>query len=226
MKAALRDRYLSSQRFNRYLVAAHNNNKKAKKLYAANIRLAQAFHPILSQFEVVLRNSLNTVLANHFSDTNWIITQKNGFMSNASLASSRFFLKTSVQKTETNLTRRRIPVTPGKIISDQAFGFWLAFFIPHHYTLVSGQPIYVFPHKPATETRASIHNKLEIVKNFRNRMNHCEPLCFNGNTIDCSEALAVRSVLYNLLDWIDPDLRAYFETIDTVTTKCNRIIRI
>src|SRR5689334_23356155 len=110
-------------------------------------------------------------------------------MHHPSLASSRYFLRTAVQKSETALNRRGIPVTAGKIISDQMFGFWIAFFVPNHYGLVGGQPIYAFPHKPATENRATIHHKLEEIKNLRNRMNHCEPLCFNGNMIDCSSAM-------------------------------------
>lgn len=226
MKIALRNKYLSRQRFNRYLVAASNNNSRAKRLYASNIRLAQAFHPILSQFEVVLRNSLNVLLTAHFADQDWIINQKNGFMHHNSLRSSQYFLRSCVQKTENHLTRRGIPITAGKIISDQMFGFWLSFFVPHHYALVGGQPIYVFSNKPATESRATIHNKLEAIKNFRNRMNHCEPLCFNGNTIDCTYALTIKAMLYDLIRWIDPDLESYFLSIDTVNSKCKQIMAI
>ncbi len=226
MKISLRDKYLSKQRFNRYLSATGNDNARAKKLYNANIRLAQAFHPLLGQFEVVLRNRLNTVLASHFADPDWIINQKNGFMQHGSLASSNYFLRTSILKTENNLRRRSVPITAGKIISDQMFGFWIAFFVPHHYLLVGGQPIYVFPHKPATENRASIHQKLEGIKTFRNRMNHCEPLCFNGNMIDCTQALAVRAMLYDLIQWIDPALENYFKSIDAVTAKATQVMQV
>ena len=226
MNIALRNKYLSRQRFNRYLIAAGNSNDRSKRLYAANIRLAQAFHPVLSQFEVVLRNTLNNVLVTHFGDTDWIINQKNGFMRHPSLASSQYFLRSCVQKSEDKLRRRSIPVTPGKIISDQMFGFWIAFFIPHHYGLVGGQPIYVFTHKPAAENRSSIHGKLETIKSYRNRMNHCEPLCFNANNIDCTEAMAIRTILYDLVRWIDPQLVLYFESIDTIQTKIAQIGRI
>lgn len=80
MKINLRHQYLSRSRYNRYLYPTHNHKKKAKRLYNANIRLAQAFHPLLTQFEVILRNSLNNILAAHFIDPDWIINQKNGFM--------------------------------------------------------------------------------------------------------------------------------------------------
>lgn len=97
MKLVLRNRYLSNSRYNRYLIATGNDNDRARKLYNANIRLAQAFHPILSQFEVILRNSLNTILSSHFRDPDWIINQKNGFMRHLSL-SPTFFLRNAVQK--------------------------------------------------------------------------------------------------------------------------------
>ncbi len=226
MRLDLKNKYLSQPRYNRYLRAAANNNNRAKRLYNANIRLAQAFHPLLSQFEVVFRNSLNIILSSHFTDSDWIVSQKAGFMRHTSLGSSNFFLRNSVLNTERKLTRRRIPITSGKIISDQTFGFWLAFFLPHHYSLVGGQPIHIFPHKPTTENRASIYDKLDEIKNFRNRVNHCEPLCFSGHSIDCSEALAIRIKIYNLIRWINPDLVPFFESIDNVQSKTNQVMSI
>jgi hypothetical protein len=208
------------------LNATGNNNERAKKLYNTNIRLAQAFHPILSQFEVVLRNNLNISLSIYFSDPEWIINQKSGFMRDNSLRNSHYFLRTCIQKTETKLTRRAIPITSGKIISDQTFGFWIAFFLSHHYSLVGGQPIHIFAHKPISENRASIYSKLDEIKNFRNRVNHCEPICFKGHTIDCSLALDIRSKLYSLIKWIDPQLVPFFESIDNIQSKTSFIMTI
>lgn len=226
MKLELRNKHFSRPRYNRYLNATGNNKERAKKLYHANIRLAQAFHPILSQFEVVLRNSLNITLSTHFADPDWIINQKTGFMRDNSLRSSHYFLRSCVHKTETKLARRGIPVTSGKIISDQTFGFWLAFFLSHHYSLVGGQPIHIFAHKPITENRASIYGKLDDIKGFRNRVNHCEPLCFNGHAIDCSLALDIRSKIYNLVSWIDPQLVPFFKSVDNIPSKTAYILTI
>lgn len=226
MKIELRGKYLSRPRYNRYLTATNNNKNRAKRLYTANIRLAQAFHPILSQFEVVLRNSLNIVLAAHFTDPDWIINQKTGFMRDNSLRNSHFFLRTCVQKTETKLQRRGIPTTSGKIISDQTFGFWLAFFLPHHYSLVGGQPIHIFPNKPTYENRASIYDKLDKIKDFRNRVNHCEPICFVGHNINCNDTLQIRTIIYNLIEWIDPNLIPFFEDIDNIRSKTTQIMQI
>lgn len=223
MRIILRNKYLSRPRFNRYLNAVGNDNKRAKKLYLANIRLAQAFHPIISQFEVVLRNCINNNLVTHFADVDWIINQKSRLMSHHSLATSHYFLRTSITKTESNLRRKRIPITNGKIISDQNFGFWVSLFLSHHYSLLSGQIIHIFPYKPATETRASIYSKLDKIRDFRNRVNHCEPICFNGNSIDCTESLAILNTIYDLLKWIDPELEKFFEGLENVRNKISQI---
>lgn len=200
----LRNKYLSRPRINRYLSATGNDNLRAKRLYNANVRLAQAFHPILTQFEVVRRNSLNQQLSNYFGDTDWILNQKLGFMNSNSLRHSNYFLKRSVQKSENKLTNRGIPITSGKIISDQIFGFWVALYLSHHYMLIGGEPIRIFVNKPKSEDRAKIYSKLDAIRGFRNRTNHCEPICFAGNNIDCSRALDIRTKLYNLIQWIEP----------------------
>jgi len=226
MKNELRNKYLSRPRHNRYLNATANNKDRAKRLYNANIRLAQATHPILTQFEVVLRNSINHQLSSHFIDNDWIINQKNGFMNNNSLRHSNYFLKRSITKTENKLHNRGIPITNGKIISGQTFGFWIALFLGHHYSLIEGQPLHVFVHKPPTENRASIYSKLNAIRNFRNRVNHCEPICFNANSIDCSEVISIVTKLYDLICWIEPDLVPFFKSIDNTQNKIDNIYRI
>lgn len=226
MKIILRNKYLSRPRFNRYLHATGNINSRAKKLYLANIRLAQAFHPLLSQFEVILRNCINNTLTSHFADSDWIINQKAGFMSHPSLVNSGYFLRSSIVKTESRLRRKAIPISSGKVISDQNFGFWVSLFLSHHYSLVSGQLIHIFPNKPAAESRASIYDKLDKIRNFRNRVNHSEPICFRGNTVDCTEVQYIFNSINDLLDWIDPDLKKFFNSIENVRNRISQINRI
>jgi len=57
-------------------------------------------------------------------------------------------------------------------------------------------------------------------------MNHCEPLCFRANVIDCTEALAVRAAVYDLVGWIEPGLVSYFNSIDTIRGEISQIMRI
>ena len=226
MRITLRHHYLSIPRYNRYINAVGGDVVRAEKLYHANIRLAQSFHPVISQFEVILRNCIDKKLGFHFNDTDWMINQKNGFMSDATLGSSGYFIRREIAKTESKFRRKGVPVTSGKIVSDQNFGFWLALFLPHHHKLLFGQLIHIFPNKPNSANRATIYGKLDRIREFRNRVNHCEPLCFHGNRIDCMEAIEVLEDIYDLLSWIGNDIIPFIKKFDGIEGKINQINNI
>lgn len=92
--------------------------------------------------------------------------------------------------------------------------------------LISGEPLKVFANKPSTEYKASIYSKLDDIRKFRNRINHCEPIRFNGNKIDCSRVIDIKQKLYNLINWIEPDLNPFFEDIDNIDSKINNTMTI
>lgn len=227
--------YLSSSRIDRYLIATENSSTKSVKLYKANLKISQSFHPILGILEVILRNRINTILAGHFVDPDWIINQKTGFMIDPSLTYKDYrthrmvtndYLKSSVEKSERRFRRLRIPVTSGKIIADQTLGFWTDLFELSHYRLLRGRPIQIFNHLPAGYGRIEICDRLNKVRKFRNRINHNEPICFNGNTIDFNSAEDVYNSIIELLTWIDPELINWIRNMDSVIVKINNAKKI
>lgn len=130
-------RLYSNSRVSKYYRAVNRNKNKAIMLYFANLKIAQAFHPLLSSFEVILRNQLHYALARHFSDGTWIINQKTGFMVDPSLTyinkrskkrvTNDYILK-EVQKAEKKITDRGVRVTTGRVIAEQTLGFWNSIF--------------------------------------------------------------------------------------------------
>lgn len=214
---------MSQMRMARFLAAAGNSRDKAMKLYRINLRVAQAFYPVLNLFEVVCRNEIYNKIATHFSDPAWIITQKRGFMSDPSLRPSHYFLKRCVQKSENAIERTGGLVTPGKLVAEQTFGFWTSLFEPHHYRLVGGVVIGCFPGKPPHENRNSINQKLVSIRKFRNRVYHNEPICFDGTNPDFTSATNVKTDIFNLIRWIDPKLEDYFSYYNVIDSKIDRI---
>ena len=220
--------YLSSQRIDRYLIATGNRKTRAVRLYKANLKIAQSFHPLLGALEVTLRNRINTILSAHFSDPDWIINQKTGFMAAPSLTHldrrtgrrvTNDFLKSSVEKSERRFRRLRVPITSGKIIADQALGFWTDLFEVHHYRLLLGRPIQVFHNLPSGHGRSDACDRLNKIRQFRNRINHNEPICFNGAAIDFTYVEEVYDAIIEILTWIDPELIKWVKDIDMVRTK-------
>ncbi|WP_289024410.1 hypothetical protein [uncultured Salegentibacter sp.] len=213
--------YVSQPRLDRFLQATGNSKSKAQKLYRINLRTSQAFYPILNLFEIVLRNIINYQISGHFANPNWIITEKNGFMDDNSLRRSRFYLKNSIQKAERTIRRMGGTVTAGKVIAEQSLGFWTSLFDPHHYKLIGGVVIHCFPNKPAQVNRSILNQKLNNIREFRNRVYHNEPICFNANNIDFTEAISIKEEIYELLEWIEPDLVDYVEYFNGIEAKIN-----
>lgn len=214
---------MSSQRLNRFLVATGSSKIKAKKLYRINLRVAQAFYPILNLFEIFLRNSINYQLSAYFINPDWIISERNGFMSNRSLQTSKFFLKNSVVKAERTIRKKGGTITSGKIIAEQSFGFWTSLFETHHYRLIGGTVIHCFPNKPSHVNRNILNQKLNRVREFRNRIYHNEPICFNNQNVDFTQALNIKLEIFELLEWINEDLTDYVKYFDNVDAKARML---
>jgi hypothetical protein len=219
------EKHISRPRIGRYL-SISGNKTRAVKLYKANIKLSQAFHPLLSIIEVVLRNSINEAIGAHFADADWIINQTTGFMASPSLRGSRFYLKNQVEKTIRKLNQNGLAVTSGKIISEQTFGFWTDLFEPHHYGLVGRSPINAFNHLPTTENRTTIAAKLTEIRKFRNRINHNESIILHRNRTDFMTPANVHASIIEVFNWIDPELVRWIDELDKVSqtlARCGRI---
>lgn len=216
MKYNKLEHFISQPRLNRFFIASGNSKQKAQNLYHANLKVAQAFYPILSLFEVVLRNVCNHQISSAFANPDWIIIEKIGFMNDSTLSRSNFFLRNSVLNAEKNIIKTGRTVTAGKVVAEQSFGFWTSLFEPHHYRLIKGAVIHAFPNKPAYVNRSILSQKLIRIREFRNRIYHNEPICFNHATFDFTQAAEVKQDIYELLEWIDIDLPAYVQTYDTI----------
>lgn len=47
-----------------------------------------------------------------------------------------------------------------------------------------------------------------------------------GNNVDCSYVLDISKKIYDLIEWIEPDLIPFFENIDNIQNKVNHIMSI
>ncbi|MGC2238816.1 MAG: Abi family protein [Pyrinomonadaceae bacterium] len=206
--------FFSAQRLQRYLIACGGNNARAIELYKANIRISQSFHPLLCLVETVLRNRINLKLSVHFNDPDWILNQRNGFMNHNTLG-RRFYLKSEVDKTINRLQSAGYVVNSGKVIADLNFGFWSAIFERRAYQLLQGKPIQIFTQLPATKRRIDIYNNLSQIRDFRNRISHNEPICFNGNIISFNHTVQTYKIIYRTIRWIDSKLLAFFNEFNS-----------
>ncbi|WP_165793078.1 Abi family protein [Sphingobacterium haloxyli] len=213
------EKYLSAPRLNRYLRASDASKKKALQIYRTNLRLSQAFYPVLNLFETFFRNALHGEISLFFNDTDWIVNQRNHFMTDKSLAGTSFFLKKEVERAEIKIYKKSKSIHSSKVIAEQSFGFWTSFFDPHHFKIIQGVAISTFPYKPKDVNRKAIAFMLREIREFRNRVYHNEPICFKGNIVDFSQAIQIRKYILEITSWIDPKLLAVMIYYDNIMNK-------
>ena len=216
------ENFVSKPRLERYLACCAYSQEKAMMLYGANLKVSQAFYPILNLFEIFLRNSIDDKLEIYFADSECIINQKVGFMNDVTLG-PKFWLKNQVYKAETDLRAKGVK---GKILAEQSFGFWTCLFEPKHYKLVGGYIIHCFPNKPPAVNRNYLALSLKEIREFRNRIYHNEAICFNEMNIDFKHAEHIQKELYDLLKWMNPELSDFVNQFDNIENEIAEALRI
>lgn len=227
----------SNARVSRFVKAANGDRRKAQKMYYANARVAQSFQPLLSFFEVILRNQLHYALAAHFNDVQWLINQKTGFMSDPSLTHTvkktgkvmvNDFLKKEVERSERTLIGKNRNVTAGRVIAELNLGFWNSLYETHHYALLKGVPCKIFKSLPTGYGRKEVNNAIQEIRTLRNRVSHNEPLCFSNKAYDMTYAKEMYGKINDFLSWINPDIMVSLksESLDNVCREIGRAEQI
>ena len=205
----------SYSRISRYLKAAKGNKKKAQEMYYANARIARSFQPLISFFEVILRNQLHYAIASHYGDVQWLINQKTGFMSAPSLTHKNKktgnlvvndFLKREIEKAEKTLMDKGHNVTAGRVIAELNFGFWNSLYETHHYALLNGVPGTIFCDLPTGIGRKKINQRIQLIRKMRNRISHNEPLCFKNKSFDLTYVSEMYEIICDFMTWINPNI--------------------
>lgn len=211
---------LSIPRINRYLIAEGGSKTKAKRLYRINLRVSQAFYPILNFTEICLRNRISEKLSSHFSNSRWIISEKSGFMSHVSLG-PHYQMRKDVERSESRLRRTGSAVTVDRLIADQTFGFWASMFNADHMPLIASAPLDALPLMPTTVLPTTPFRKLNKIRKLRNRIYHNEPICFSGSAVNFNQARSAKRHIYELLNWMDADLAPFINYFDSIDNKIN-----
>lgn len=209
---------ISAPRMSRYLSACNDDTKKAMTLYRANLRLSQELFSILSIFEVVLRNKIDSHYRSVFHpiirNEDWLIyaASPGGFYDNGSTSKTR----TSILKAKSNLGEN---YTHNKLLAELNFGFWRFQFGPKEFRAAGSNLHQIFVKRSHGTNHTSIFNRLQLINKLRNRIAHHEPICFDisQNTISNKYAIDHFDEIITLLRWMDISHKALFYGINGVS---------
>jgi hypothetical protein len=208
------EKILSQARLSRFLKACNGDKQKALQLYRLNIKLSQNFYAILSMFEVALRNAINIHYSHHFSDKEWLKNQciGNGFLNNNAFQTGRFKSK---KKVDSAIRELGVRYTHDRVIASLSLGFWVNLFAPIQFRL-AGQNLHkIFSNRPKGTLPRQIFAELNIILDFRNRVAHHEPICFNGSqSINLTSAVNTYNSIIQLTQWLNIDNLRFLKDLD------------
>lgn len=184
-------------RINRYLPAAGGSEEDAFKLYLWNCTLCEAFYLPLHVAEVVCRNAIHKRLRDRLGD-HW---HNNGTLNNL-LSDSDYDDLSHATKEETN--QHGAGMTCHHLVSALSFGFWQHLLTKRFNRLLweSGLKL-SFPNLPNSMSRQDVHDRIESIRRWRNRIAHHRAIFDKGPSAKFQECLQfVRWVSDDVGDWL------------------------
>ena len=162
----------SIPRMRKYLNACAGDKRKTMLLYRYNLRLCQRFYGALNLLEVMLRNAINEHYIAYYSDPDWIVNHADAGM-------LLEYNKDEIKQAEAGYRKRGI-YNNDKMVASLTMGFWTKLFSKKRYKRGGKTLLKIFPNKQKGKNQADIYKDLTHIREFRNRIAHHEPICFDG----------------------------------------------
>lgn len=173
MKYEICEKTLSKARLNKYSRACGQDKNKAIWLYQCNMKLSQRFYGVIGLFEVMLRNAINEHYKQQFSDEDWIVNQ---CAPGCLLADD----KEAIEKAYKDFMSKGV-YTNDKMVASFTLGFWTYLFTRRNYRVGKKTLLRIFPNKAYGVMQRDVYRELTEIREFRNRIAHYEPICFDAS---------------------------------------------
>ena len=135
-------------------------------MYAWNTALGESLYPSLNFIEISLRNAIHSAASGEFGDEYWFFTH---------LAGKE---RSIVRKVNRDLIQHKNAPSPGDIVSNLLFGFWVSL-LSNAYEIILWPQLLrpVFAHMPRRQrTIKNVRAQLNSIRLLRNRVFHHEPV--------------------------------------------------
>ncbi|HEY9310590.1 MAG TPA: hypothetical protein VIP82_22550 [Microbacterium sp.] len=172
LDSATSEKFLSAGRLGVYLAAAENDQGRALRLYEWNASITAVLLHDAGHLEVLLRNRYDLALSAAFPG--WTSPTDSLWKIERGLEAARIKQRRTNQKSRTAIEMaRRGTRTHGHVVANLTFGFWCALTRAERESTIWTpvlSPIF------APRARGQIHDEVEKLNAFRNRLAHWEPV--------------------------------------------------
>lgn len=197
----------SENRLNAYKLLPNDDYSVLLERYSYNIKISQAFYPILSILEISLRNKINEAIEQTLKP-DWLLEEIN--CQNILKDKEYKILMTAKNK----LCRSNKSITKGHLIAELSFGFWIhlctkSYKIKLWHTKNFFRIVFKnYPNMSQFDKMSIIYPVLKKTLEIRNRIFHHEIIINNKTPIE-----DIYNQMKQLLFYIDENATEYLNTI-------------
>jgi hypothetical protein len=178
-------RSFSKERLGRYLDSCAGDHSHALDLYKRNLHLSSHFYIPLQCLEITLRNTLNDSMIAQFGSS-WLVSGVLPIGSDTSDWVQAVFTKLGGASLHSN------------IVAELSLGFWVSLLAQRYSESLWKACLFrAFTCDGRYMSRKRVHQRLNTLRRFRNRVAHHEPIIFN----DLSQ---IHAELIEAISWMCP----------------------
>jgi len=183
------EKYLSPERLAAYYGLARGDKWVAIRLYERNTELSEALYGVIQGLEVALRNAIHNVMTTRAGSPAWYDSIP--FEEDE---------REAIGEAKRKIAERPAPVTPGRVIADLTFGFWVKLFTgSYEKSLWVPTLRKIFP---LMVGRKLLHGRLVELKTLRNRIAHHERIVERDLLKDYASIIET-------IGWLSPDVQRW-----------------
>lgn len=191
---------ISRDRLEKYLQDQGGDLDDALSLYERNMQLSAAFYPVLQCLEVSLRNKIHVAMQQKYG-AGWLM---NG------AAPLKITATESIQEVWDELKKPDSDKTSGDIIAELKFSFWIGLLGQDYDNTTWRSALHkAFPN--TKDRRKKIQNRLNVIRRFRNRIAHHEPIFHKDLQVTHDEIIEA-------IGWMCPDTKVWADRMSPVST--------
>jgi hypothetical protein len=190
------EKYVSSERLAAYVIYARGDKWTAVRLYERNTQISEALYGVIQCLEVTLRNSIHSLMSEKLGSEEWFDSFAFGETE-----------RTEIEEAKQKVLDRPAKLTPGRIVAELKFGFWVRLFSNTYDKSLWVQYLRtLFPVK-LDGSRTYIHGRFVDLKTLRNRIAHHERITCGKRDVQRDYAEIIQAI-----GWISKPMRKWAES--------------
>ena len=196
-------KYLSTERLAAYFSMAKRSMEGAIKLYERNTELSEALYGVVQGLEVTLRNAVHIAISG---------TQGHDWYDTFPLLRTE---QSSVAEARKKIEDRLETITPGRVVAELNFGFWVRLFSAEYDKSLWGTDLRKIV--PIRLNRRAVYERLKSIKTLQNRIAHHNRIIGKKQTV---AELYLETV--EAIGWFSPKMQLWVETTNCVQARLTR----